>query len=49
MECLICGAYFNEPRFLKDLFRTKKFYTCFECIKKYPIEINFNYIPNRFL
>ena len=25
MECLICGAYFNEPRFLKDLFRTKSF------------------------
>ena len=45
MDCLICGAYFNEPRFLKDLFRTKKFYTCLECIKKYPIEINFNYIP----
>lgn len=45
MECLICGKIFNEPRSLKDLFRTKKFNICLECLKKYKLEINFSVIP----
>ena len=45
MLCLACEEEFNEPRFLKDLFRTKKFYTCLECVKKYPIDLKISMIP----
>lgn len=45
MKCLVCSSEFNEPRFLKDLFRTKKFHVCQNCLNKYPIKVNFNVIP----
>ena len=45
MECKICGSIFNEKRFLKDLFRTKEFHVCEECLHKYPFEIEYNYFP----
>ena len=45
MECLICGSFFNEKRMLKDLFRTKKFHVCLNCLNKYTFEIEYNYFP----
>ena len=45
MKCFICDEYFNERRCLKDLFRTKYFYVCEKCIKKYPLKIENNIIP----
>ena len=45
MLCLACEEEFNEPRFLKDLFRTKKYYICSKCLKKYPIEIEYLKFP----
>ena len=37
--------FFSENRRLIDLFRTKEFFVCNECIKKYPFEIEYNYFP----
>ena len=45
MKCLVCNSEFNEPRFLKDLFRTKIFHVCQSCLNKYPLKINFILIP----
>ena len=45
MKCMICDQIFNEPRMLKDLFRTKQFHVCLNCLKNYPIKINFSHIP----
>lgn len=45
MLCLVCGEIFNEPRFLKDLFRTKKYHICQNCLKKYPISLEFIRFP----
>ena len=43
--CLVCEEQFNEPRFLKDLFRTKKYHICNKCISKYPFKIQHHVIP----
>lgn len=45
MRCLICDEEFNVIRTLKDLFRVKKFYICDNCLKRYPIKINYSTIP----
>ena len=45
MLCRICNEIFNERRRLIDLFRTKEFYVCGKCLKKYPFEIEYNLIP----
>lgn len=45
MKCLVCGKMFNEKRNLYELFRTKKYNVCIDCIKANPINIEFNYIP----
>lgn len=45
MLCLVCGNFFNEKRTLKDLFRTKKFHICLNCLTKYPFDIEYNYFP----
>lgn len=43
--CLVCKEEFNEPRFLKDLFRTKKYHICNKCMVKYPFKIEHHIIP----
>lgn len=45
MKCMVCDEEFNERRRLKDLFRTKTFNVCINCINKYPFNINYNFIP----
>ena len=45
MKCLVCDKEFNEKRFLSDLFRTKKYYVCLNCLKNNPIDIQFNIVP----
>lgn len=45
MLCRVCGNEFNEKRYLKDLFRVKKFYICDLCLKKYPISLEFIKLP----
>lgn len=45
MKCLVCDSDFNEVRYLKDLFRVKKYYICLKCMKQYPLSIRVNHIP----
>ena len=45
MKCLVCNNYFNERRNLTTLFDTKKYYICNQCIKRHPLELEFNIIP----
>ena len=45
MKCLICENEFNEKRMLKDLFRTKKYVICNNCLKKYPYTLERSVIP----
>ena len=45
MKCLVCNNYFNERRSILTLFDTKKYFICTNCLKRYPIEIEFNTIP----
>lgn len=45
MKCLVCENEFNEKRFLSDLFRTKKYYVCINCLRKYSIDLQFTNIP----
>lgn len=45
MKCLVCEKEFVVKRYFCDLFSMKKYFVCDKCIKTYPINIQFNYIP----
>ena len=45
MLCKICNTFFNERRRLIDLFRTKEFHVCNNCLNKYPFKIEYSFFP----